>query len=185
MRRYLVPMLLAVAGWSLTACGTADIKYAEDAADAAVLGIGPIRVPEYLERSQIVTRRDNAELKVDDFNRWAEPVADALHRVLARNVDGLLNDIVVIGYPYGRLADYDYRLVGRIDRFDMDATGTTRLSLIWGVTAPDGEVLVSPRRRQYLESGGNPEDPNAVAAAMTRCLEQFSREIAAEIRAAL
>lgn len=196
MRNFLVPVLLVVAALSTTACGTsppasyytldtAVIEYTKDADGAIVLGIGPIRVPEYLERSQIVTRRGNAELRVDDFNRWAEPVADSLHRILARNVDALLGNVIVIAYPYGRLADYDYRLVGNVDRFDMDAAGTTRLSLIWGVTAPDGEVLVSPRRREYVESGGNPDDPNAVAAAMSGCLEQFSREIAVEMRGAL
>ena len=193
MRKFLLPALLAAAGFSMTACGTsppssyytlktAEFEYAQDDADSTVLGIGPIRVPEYLERSQIVTRGEDAELKLDDFNRWAEPVAESLHRILARNVDAILDDVIVIGYPYGRLADYDFRLVGQIDRFDMDAAGTTRLSLIWGVTTADGKTLVSPRRRQYVEAGGNPGDPDAVAGAMSRCLEQFSREIAAAMR---
>jgi len=184
-----VPALLALAALSMTGCGTsppsayytldaANIEYATDADGAVVVGIGPIRVPEYLERSQIVTRRDDAELKVDDFNRWAEPVADSLHRILAQNVDALLEDVVVVSFPYGMFTDYDYRVVGRIDRFDMDASGTTRLSLIWGMTTPDGDTHLPPRRREYVESGGNPDDPNSVAAAMSRCLEQFSRDIA-------
>ncbi|MEE4162646.1 MAG: PqiC family protein [Woeseiaceae bacterium] len=188
-KNYLIPALLAAIALSMTGCGTsppsayytldaADIEYSTDADGAIVLGIGPVRTPEYLERSQIVTRRDDAELKVDDFNRWAEPVADSLHRILAQNVDALLEDVVVISYPYGMFADYGYRLVGRVDRFDMDATGTTRLSLIWGISTPDGEIYVPPTRREYVESGGNPDDPNAVAAAMSRCLEQFSRDIA-------
>jgi len=185
----LIPALLAAVALSMTGCGTsppsayyaldaADIEYSTDADGAIVLGIGPIRVPEYLERSQIVTRRDDAELKVDDFNRWAEPVADSLHRILAQNVDALLEGVVVVSFPYGMFADYDYRLAGRVDRFDMDSKGTTRLSMIWGMSTPDGEIHLPPRRREYVESGGNPDDPNAVAAAMSRCLEQFSRDVA-------
>ena len=47
--------------------------YVRDPEGAVVLGIGPLRIPDYLSRSQIVTRAGNSEMIIDDFNRWAEP----------------------------------------------------------------------------------------------------------------
>ncbi len=173
----------------LGACGTSppasyytlsapDIPYQQDKDGSITLGIGPIRVPEYLERGQIVTRRANESLKIDDFNRWAEPIADSQYRVIASTVDALLEDVVVIAYPYGRLADYDYRLVARIDRFDMDLAGETVLAVHWTITTVDGATVVPVRRARYTVSGGDVDDPGSVARAMNDCLEQFSRDIA-------
>ncbi len=179
-------LLLAACGTSPPSAyytlDTAGFDYVQDADTAAILGIGPIRVPEYLERPQIVTRGDNSELLINDFNRWGEPIVDAQHRILASNVDALLDDVIVVAYPYGRVTDYDARLVGRIDRFDMDASGTTRLVVFWTVASADDEVLIQPRRNVYTVSGGKPTDPNSVAAAMSDCLTRFSRDIADAIR---
>jgi uncharacterized lipoprotein YmbA len=194
LRRRIVLLTTGFVLSALTACGTstparfytlddAGFEFTPDKDTSFVLGIGPIRVPEYLERPHMVTRAEGAELRVDDFNRWAEPIARAHHRIIALNVDALLDGIIVVGFPYGPVIDYDAKLVGRIDRFDMDTMGTTRLSVFWTIASIDGDVLVKPTRSEYIENAGNPKDPNSVANAMSNCLTQFSRDIAAAIRA--
>ena len=173
----------------LAACGTsppsnfytlspADIPYTQDKTGSIILGIGPIRVPEYLERPQIVTRRANQRLKVDDFNRWAEPIGDIQYRIIAANVDALLDDVIVVAYPYGRLADYNYRLVARVSRFDMDLYGNTVLDIHWAITKPDDSDVLPATRSTYSAGGGDPDDPGSVATAMNGVLEQFSRDVA-------
>ncbi len=184
--RLTVPVLGALL---LAACGTsppsnfytlspADIPYAPDKVGSTILGIGPIRVPEYLERPQMVTRRANQRLKVDEFNRWAEPIGDVQYRIIAENVDALLDDVVAIAYPYGGLADYDYRLVARVSRFDMDLYGNTMLDVHWGISSTDGSHVVPATRSEYTASSGDPDNPGSVATAMNGVLEQFSRDIA-------
>ena len=179
----------------LGACGTsppsayytlddANFEYSQDADTAIILGIGPIRVPEYLERPQIVTRGDNSELLIDDFHRWAEPIVDAQHRIIAGNVDALLDDVIVVSYPYRAVTSYEAKLVGRISRFDMDADGVTRLAVFWTVAFGDDELLIRPRRSTYTIQGGDPSDPNSVAEAMSAALTQFSRDIADAFAAA-
>ncbi len=186
--------LPGIAAVLLTACGTsppanfytlddAGFDFKPDRESSYVLGIGPIRVPEYLERPQMVTRGEGAKLRVDDFDRWAEPISQAHHRIIALNVDSLVDGIIVVGFPYGPVIDYDAKLVGRIGRFDMDTTGTTRLSVFWTVASIDGDVLVEPTRHQYTETGGDPDDPNSIATAMSACLTQFSQDVARAIRA--
>ncbi len=195
-RRSTVPLILLAALIALGACGTsppsryyalenAGYDSIDDGPNSVVLGVGPIRVPEYLERPQIVTRGQNRELHIDDFNRWAEPVGHAQLTVLASNLDGLLQDVIVLAYPYGRIADYDYRLVARVERFDMDASGSTVLSVQWSISGADGEPVLAPRRSRFAVDGGNPADPGSVAAGMSRCLADFSREVAAAFGAML
>jgi uncharacterized lipoprotein YmbA len=181
--------VFALAALGVSACGTsppanyytldpADLAYETDPEGATVLGVGPIRVPDYLERPQLVTRRANAELKVHDYERWAEPVAVMQHRIVASNIDALLDDTLAVAYPYGRLVNYDYVLIGEVYRFDMDDAGVTRLELQWAIGTPSDGSLVPISRSSYETRGGNVDDPGSVAAAMSNVLEQFSRDVA-------
>src|SRR4029453_549757 len=48
------------------------------------LAVGPVTVPPYLDRPQIVTRTSRAKLALADFDQWAGPLADTIARVLDR-----------------------------------------------------------------------------------------------------
>jgi uncharacterized protein len=51
-----------------------------------VIGVGPITLPKYLDRPQIVTRASRNQLALGEFDRWAEPLQDNVLRVLAQNL---------------------------------------------------------------------------------------------------
>ena len=46
------------------------------------IGIGPVHIPSYLDRPQIVTRTDRHELIIHDFHQWAEPLEVNIARVV-------------------------------------------------------------------------------------------------------
>src|SRR5262245_9638167 len=53
------------------------------------LGVGPLRLPGYLERREIVTRVGQSQLDVSQKDRWAEPLDENLSHVLAQNLSVL------------------------------------------------------------------------------------------------
>ena len=73
------PMIAALAASLLFgACGsspqvryfgleTIETGYTRDPAGSPVLGVGPLRVPDYIKRSQIVMRGEGAELRGERF----------------------------------------------------------------------------------------------------------------------
>lgn len=148
-----------------------------------IVGVGPLRTPDYLSRSQIVTRRPDATVIVDDFNRWVEPVDDAIYRVVAENLDSLMGDAVVVAFPYAHIADLDYQLVGHISRFDADQDGTAVLQLQWGVLSSTEDIVVQARRVRYEARAAEPGDYAALARAMSEVLQQFSRDVAQSLEA--
>ena len=91
-----------------------ETGYIDDGETFLRVGVGPLRTPDYLSRSQIVTRGKDSTVIVNDFNRWIEPLDDAIHRVVSENLDSLVDDAVVVAFPYTHIADLDYQLVGRI-----------------------------------------------------------------------
>lgn len=164
-----------------------DSGFQQDPDDSVMLGLGPFRMPDYLDRSQIVTRGANSEMQVDEFSRWSEPLATSLLRIVSTDVDNLLPGVVVVVFPYESFVrdQVKYRLLGDINRFEADHLGQIVLEVQWGVADADGGVTVPVRRNRYQAQATTPDDPSAVAAAMNDALSQFSRDIASKLEAVL
>ena len=182
----------------LNACGSSPpVRYfslstttagGEDGDDAVVLGLGPLRIAGYLERSQIVTRGAGAEIKVDEFSRWAEPLTVALHRVVSTDVDNMTEGVIVVAFPFESVVrtQVDYRMLGDVVRFDADSGGRVILETQWGVAAVEsGEIVIREHRTRYEAQARSTDDPAAVASAMNDALAKFSRDIANKFEAAL
>ena len=154
------------------------------AGSAALIGLGPLRMPEYLNRSQIVTRGNDAAMLIDEFVRWSEPLALALPRILAANIDNLLPDKGVVVFPYEPFIrdQLDYRLVGDINRFDADRQGRVVLDVQWAVSDRAGKLAVAVRRSRYEAQAEPAGDTDAMIVAMNRALANFSRDIAASLK---
>ncbi len=160
----------------------------QDPNETVVLGLGPMRMAEYLNRSQIVTRGVGAEIKVDEFNRWVEPLAVAFHRIVSTDVDNMMEGVTVLAFPWESAvrSQVNYRLLGDVIRFDADRSGRVVLETQWGITAVDsGRAVVRLRRARYEAQTGLHDDPAAVASAMNEVLAKFSRDIVSEIQAVL
>jgi uncharacterized lipoprotein YmbA len=52
--------------------------------------VGPISLPGYLDRNQMVTVAGKNEMALDEFNRWAESLRDGFYRVLLEDLSLLL-----------------------------------------------------------------------------------------------
>src|SRR5580704_4660938 len=50
------------------------------------IGIGPIDFPDYLRRSQVVTRSSPNQIELSTVDRWGEPLDKNFQRVLSENL---------------------------------------------------------------------------------------------------
>ena len=148
-----------------------------------IVGLGQLRTPNFLFRSQLVTRGRGGELVVHDFRRWSEPLDQAIHRVVAANTDSLVDGMTVIGFPYESQIRPDYRVHGNVERFDADTSGEAVLVVQWSMTTRDGTVLTPLRRSRYASRATNADDPAAVVLALNEVLGAFSQDIASELDA--
>lgn len=147
---------------------------------APLMSIGPLRFPEYLSRTQFVTRAHGNEMIVDDFTRWAEPLDQAVHRVIAADVDARVDNIVVTAFPSASRGEFRYRLVGTIVRLDVDHNREAQLSVQWAVADSDGTMIVAPRRSHFVSRAAS-SSPGDMVGAISDTIAQFSREIADEV----
>src|SRR5262245_66066254 len=74
----------------LNALTASDTMAATAGEQGPVIGVGPIMLPKYLDRPQIVTRASRNQLTLGEFDRWAEPLQDNVTSVLAENLARLI-----------------------------------------------------------------------------------------------
>ena len=84
--------------------------------------VGPVEIPKYLERPQIVTRLSPNKIQPAAFDRWAEPLQDNVLGVLVENLTHLLwaDQIVVSSWTGSK--SVNYRVPVEVIRFDGQQT---------------------------------------------------------------
>lgn len=152
--------------------------------DSVIVGIGPLRFPEYLSKPQIMRRSAGGKIEVYEFDRWVEPVDEAVHRILAINVERAGDNMSVVAFPYDVIR-YEYQVYGSIERFDADSNGLAVLIAQWGIVTEDRQLVVAPHRVTYSAAISGNTEPGAIVRALNDTLEQFGDDIAAHLNAAV
>jgi len=150
--------------------------------EAGAIAIGPLELPAYLAGPTLVTRIDEHEVVVSDYERWAEPLQDGFARVLVAGVSDQITSRKVVVFPALLSEELRYRVPVRVERFDRDASGDVELWASWSIDdVKDGRTLESRRSRIMQPSLG--AGTEASVAAMSEALQSLSREIADALRA--
>jgi hypothetical protein len=144
-----------------------------------IIGVGPVELPEHLERPQIVTRIGSNELYLSEFNRWAEPLEENFSNVLAGNLSLLLSTDKVLVYPWIGNLEVKRQVRVNVLQFDGLSGGEVLLKVLWGIKDEDGKFLFPIKKSSFSTPAGKgyPE----MVEAMNRVLDDFSKEIAKEI----
>jgi hypothetical protein len=145
------------------------------------LGLGPIVLPGYLERTQLVRRVGPNEVKLAESDRWAEPLAEGVAHTLQRNLTVLLGAERVVLHPWSLATRVDLRVDLEVLRFEPAADGGAELKARWTVRDGTGTRLLAARESQLTEPPSGRETAAAVAA-MSRALGGLSTEIARAVR---
>ena len=144
------------------------------------IGVGPIDLPRYLMRPQMVSRAENNRLIIDEFARWGDSLDLQLGRTVTQNLTDLCGDTLVLPFPWRTDFEPNLRVIGDVTRFDVDDGGTVRFDVRWAVTDVATHQALSIHDSNYVGSA-DPSDPSSIAAGMSKVLAQFSREAAAAL----
>lgn len=190
MSRMTLPSLLAGMLIVLAACGStppSDYYVLSAAAtetpsgDSPSLGVGPVSIPEYLNRNSMVFNRDGNKLEIASFARWAEPLESGISRVLSINLASRLNTEDIQVFPWHPSQAPDYAVGVRLLVLDSNSV-RAQLVAEWSLrTKKDGSAEV--RRIVSLEetTTGVELSPENVARSYSNLLAKLSDKIAKTI----
>ena len=143
------------------------------------IAVGPVEMPSYLSGPLLVTRIDENEVMISDFERWAEPLEDNFQRVLVENLSGSL-DTRVVAFPAPIGEPLRVRVPITVRRFDRDSLGTVALWVRWTIDdVATGEMLDGGESR--IDEPGAGSDGEATVATMSAAVARFSEMLAARL----
>ena len=155
--------------------------------DGTVLGIGPVRVRDYLNRPQIVTRTSTNEIKVHDFQYWGEPLSTNFTAILAQNLSVLLSTDRILIFPYRSKQELplEYQVVVEVIRFDGEPGVEASLLVQYYIVE-----FEENQRRKIVSKQPSFSRPLAdksfetLVATMSELVADLSRDIAKKIKGA-
>jgi len=145
------------------------------------ISIGPISIPDYLDRQQIVTVRNGNEIQMAEFDRWAGSLKDSFSRVLSENLSNLLSTDRVFLLPAHRLIPIDYHIGVEVIQFDGELGGNAFLVARWGIFGGKDKKMLVTKKSSFTEPTGA-RGYEALVAAQSRTIGDLSREMAAAIK---
>jgi hypothetical protein len=163
--------------YTLAATATANDA---PAARTAVI-VGPVSVPASVDRPEFVVQVAPNRVELDEFNRWAAPLNEAIGAAVAGDLAVLLGTPDVATAP---MANFNpaYRVTLNVQRFESVPGESVLVDVVWAVhQLANGDTRSGRTMARETVQG---EGFDGLAAAHSRALAAVSADIAAAIRAA-
>jgi uncharacterized lipoprotein YmbA len=145
------------------------------------IGLGPVTIPGYLDRNEMVSREAANQLRLDPRHAWGAPLDQEVQRVLAEDLSRLLASDRVVVWPWSRQRDIAARIPIRVLQFEPVAGKGVVLVAHWEVLSPDATQVLFTRQSEIVEPLAE-SGPGPCAAGMSRALAVLAGQIAEVVR---
>jgi uncharacterized protein len=148
------------------------------------VAIGPVEIPDYLDRPEVVIRAEQNQLILSEFDLWGGALKSDINRVLIENISSLLaGDSIPVVTWKAAMTDA-YRVPVVIHRFDASPNGNIILKSRWAVIEKEGKNFEFFRESDFTlpVKGGS---YSALVSAMSEALGELSKEIATGIKSVI
>lgn len=183
--------LLFLVAMALAACGGTPVREsfytlsspgpaAAPQSPGPAIFVGPVSVPESVDRQQMVLRTGANQVEISDQSLWAEPLKSAIPRVIGETLSRELGTSRVLTSRSGAALPVDYRVALEIQRFDSSLDEGATIDALWTITATQGGARRTGRTRVTEPAGSR--DAAGIAAAHSRALDRVGRDIAGALK---
>ena len=150
-----------------------------------VVDLAAVRLPQYLQRSQVVTRVDENRLSLSEFEQWGGSLEKNMMRALAANL-GVLLGTPDVHMEARRLPDgVDARVEVEVMQFERGPDGRALLAAQWRILDDEEKPLTSKITNLQSAPVGALDTMQTTITAMTELLAELSTQIATAIVAAV
>ena len=139
------------------------------------VAVAQVKVPDLLDRSQIVVYEKNGEVKILEFNRWGESFPDVLQTTVVNDLIAYLpNAFVKRTYFDNQNVTYNVNIeVNSIQAYPRDKV---LLSAWWNIADAKGNILA--RRQGEYDAKVHGGSIQNIVAAQAQAVHLLSKDIA-------
>lgn len=145
------------------------------------VSVGPVTLPESVDRPQLVVRVAANRVEILESHRWAEPLKSEIPRLIAESLGRELNSTRVVSHQQHGGTAVDYRVLLDIVRLEAEPGNAVTVESNWTIRRSGslpprtGRSLV---REKVAGAGYQP-----LVASLSRALTVISADLAEAIRA--
>lgn len=161
--------------YHLSPVESACIACDEKASARLTVSIGPVSIPDRLDRSQIVTLTGVNEVKIAEFDKWAGSLNDEITRTMTKDISSLLPFMNIVPYDMEKWVIADFRI--RVDILQLDTIPGKTVHLLANFSITDKN-----RKNTLLRSAEITEQTGStypeIVEAQSRAFGTLSHQIA-------
>jgi len=195
LREFLAPLQACLLAATLAACAGSPATHfytmsaAGDGFGAAggvieatySVAVGPVTVPDLIDRPQMVVRVATNQVKIVEAHRWAQPLGSEIARVVAADLGKLLGSARVSSHAENASANADYRVLLDVQRLDAALGDAVTIEAQWELRSrADGKRHIG---RSHFRQAVSGQGYDSLVAAHADVLAFVSRDIAQAIQA--
>jgi uncharacterized protein len=143
--------------------------------DDPIVEVKPVRVPDYLDTTDIFTRGPGGRIVASQSARWGERLSVGMTRAVATSLEARLPQLAVTTTP--PLEHPRWQVLIDLDAFEVQPGGPSVLIARWSVREGRGGQKLREERITLSTPVGRGGDQEVVAA-MTRQVDQLVDRIA-------
>ena len=147
--------------------------------EGPMIGLGPIRLPEYLDRFQMVVAVSENKYKLIDGHRWAEKLDQNISLALFKTLPGQLGTDKMIRYPWPQRPGVDFQVKIDILELNIDQNGQSQLIAQWSIKSKDETIL---NKRSSFTAQASTTDIDKMVQAQSECLTKLGQEIVSSLK---
>ena len=159
--------------------GVAGSARVPAAAQGPLIGLGPIRIPEYLNRPQMIVAIADNQYQLSEDHRWAERLDQNISLALFKALPRQIGTDRIVRYPWPQRQVVDYQVGIDILEFNVDASGQSRLIAQWFVKRKDKPAI---DKRSLYQFPASTTDYALMVKAQSQCLTKLGQEISEILR---
>jgi uncharacterized protein len=178
-------LLALLAALAFGGCSTAELYYRLSSdgpapADTSgfALGVGPVVLPDYIDRGELVFQSHENRFEVPYEHRWAGSLRETTTRVLGTNLARRLGTGNLHLHPWDPGTPLRYQVRVDMRQFHAVSGGDALLQCAWRIEDKSGGQVVVRQAGNFTEPVQG-DGYEAVVAAQSRLLSQLADAIAA------
>lgn len=145
--------------YMLHAASNGSVMQAFDIPANTVVGVGPVKIPFFLNRPQIVTLNEKNMATFAEFDRWGESLDIALARLINENFSRMLPQANIVIFPWNVFIPVRYQVIADVIQLDCRLDKDLVMVVQWSVVDLENKSILFTKRSDFRR----PIDPHNYA----------------------
>ncbi len=163
--------------YMLSAINETQVSKKINITPGVIIGVGPVKIPGYLDRPQIVTKDKEGVLKFDEFDRWGESLDLGIARLIREELTVMLPQEKLTLYPWNPSIAVKYQVVAEVVQLDSELDKNMFFVVQWAVIDVINSKAVIIKRSEF-STAILPQNYSGLVKALSMSCASLSSQIA-------